>query len=176
MQEGLTIHWSLWLRVGLSCRPEVNKSCDLICWGWARTTLKKKNWMSVWAHPQQSHDVWLINSGTSSALSAQRLTSTTTTKQRRPCRPHPNTTTNPQATQHVRATMAATAGAGARDATRLKPLVCFLYLYIFYFIFSKSRNDNGSPSRSRSRARDQTSRVAWAIGIVFFLFFFCFTE
>jgi hypothetical protein len=41
--------------------------------------------------------------------------------------------TNPQATQHVGAAMAATAAAGARDAKRLEPLVCFFILFYFYY-------------------------------------------
>jgi hypothetical protein len=42
-----------------------------------------------------------------------------------------NTSTNPQATQHVETVMTATtaAAAGARDAICLEPLLCFFFLF-----------------------------------------------
>jgi len=49
------------------------------------------------------------------------------------------TSTNPQSTQRVKTAMAATAtavaAAGARDATRLEPLVCFFFVFFIIFFY-----------------------------------------
>jgi len=55
---------------------------------------------------------------------------------RRQSRPTPLTSTNPQTIRRIETVMAATAAAGAagaRDATRLEPLVCFFIILSLFF-------------------------------------------
>ena len=61
--------------------------------------------------------------------------------------------------------------AGARDATRLEPLVCFYYYYytnVYLGSLNLCRNGDGTSSSGRGSRRD-TSRVAGT-----FLFYFLF--